>query len=125
MHPRQQLLLHLPISQRDIVEVPFNLPQGVMNHPAIVLSVTEAIEQEEAFIAVMLTTDDTEDQYSFEIRKGMLNKDMPKKCQARLHLISFFKASQIIPNSNLNYQIRHDRFKDLIKRINQVTFGIE
>lgn len=114
----------MSIKQRDIVEVPFNLPQGVLNHPAIVLSTNEAIDQEGAFIAVMLTTEAIDDQFSFQIRKGMLNKDMPKSCQARLHLISFFKVSDIMPNSNVNYQIRYDRFVDLIKRINEVTFGL-
>jgi hypothetical protein len=35
--------------------VPFNLPQRVLHHPAIVLSTNEAIREEEAFVAVMLT----------------------------------------------------------------------
>lgn len=32
----------MKIKQKQIVEVPFNLPQGVLNHPAIVLSSNEA-----------------------------------------------------------------------------------
>jgi hypothetical protein len=44
-------------SQRDIVELPFNLLQGVENHPAIVLSCNDAIELESAFVAVMVTSE--------------------------------------------------------------------
>jgi len=43
----------MSISQRDIVVVEFNLPQGNLSHPAIVLSTNEAIEQEESFVAVV------------------------------------------------------------------------
>ncbi len=59
--------------QRDIVEVPFYLPEGgIKHHPAIVLSCNEAIESEEAFIAVMLTSNKDEDLFTFKIDKSMI-----------------------------------------------------
>jgi hypothetical protein len=113
------------ISQRDIIEVPFNLPQGTVPHPAIVLSTDEAIQEEESFVAVMLTSEDYNDLYSFPITNSMLTKPMTSaKSQARLHLISFFRNSDVIPTSHVNHKIRPEYFKILIGRINEVTFGV-
>lgn len=113
------------ISQRDIVEVPFNLPQGVRHHPVIVLSSDDAIQQEEAFVGLMMTTDQVNDLYTFEITSDMLTKPLKEKyCQARLHLISFFRTKEIISTSNINSKIKAEHFKQLIKQINEITFGI-
>lgn len=113
------------VSKRDIVEVPFNLRQGVEIHPAIVLSVEEAIEMEESFIALMLTTSETDDEFSFPIKAKMLSKDLNVPfCQARLHLISFFQNTEIIRNSNYNNRIRTEFFKELIEKVNAKTFGV-
>jgi hypothetical protein len=114
----------LTINQRDIVEVPFNLPGGSLNHPAIVLSNSDAIRDEEAFVAIMLTSKKHDDLYSFEIRPGMLVKDFGKYSEARLHLIGFFSFDDVVRNNNLPNQIKVERFRDLIVRINQVTFQI-
>lgn len=93
------------ISQRDIVEVPFNLSQGIKPHPVIVLSNDEAIQEEGSFIGLMMTTDKTEDLYTFEITSEMLTKKLNVPySQARLHLISFFKVKEVVATSNFQQQ---------------------
>lgn len=114
------------ISQRDIVEVPFNLPQGVKPHPVIVLSNSEAIQDEDSFIGLMMTTDTKEDLYTFEITSEMLTKKLNVPySQARLHLISFFKVREVIATSNFNNKLKPEYFKELIKQVNRITFGLE
>lgn len=94
------------ISQRDIVEVPFNLPQGAKPHPVIVLS--------------------NRDLYTFEITSEMLTKKLSVPySQARLHLISFFKVKEVIVTSNFNNKLKQEYFKELIKQVNRITFGLE
>ncbi len=113
------------VSQRDIVEVPFNLRQGVRIHPAIVLSKNEAIDEEGSFVALMLTTDKTKDEFSFILREVMLQKRLQVPfCQARLHLISLFHDNEIIRNTNYNNRIKQSYFNELIEKINIETFGL-
>lgn len=114
------------ISQRDIVEVPFNLPQGVRAHPVIVLSNDEAIAEEEAFIGLMMTTDKAKDLYTFEITSDMLSKKLHVPySEARLHLISFFRTKEVVTTSNFNNKIKPEFFKELIKQVNRITFGLD
>jgi hypothetical protein len=113
------------VYQRHIVEVPFNLTQRVENHPAIVLSTTEAIEHEEAFIAVMMTSTKMDDEYTWLFDKSMLESGRLDKSyvEVRLHLISYFKISDIIHNSYTGTRMRLLDFNSLVARINRVAFG--
>lgn len=114
------------ISQRDIVEVPFNLPQGVRPHPVIVLSSNEAIQEEGAFVGLMMTTDESRDLYTFRITSDMLSKELDVPfSQARLHLISFFNVKEVVPTSKFNNRIKPEYFEQLIRQVNQITFGLE
>ncbi|MFZ4798287.1 MAG: type II toxin-antitoxin system PemK/MazF family toxin [Bacteroidia bacterium] len=118
----------MSISQRDIVEVEFNLPQGNIFHPAIVLSKNEAIDQEESFVAVMMTTTDHDDEFSYTITSDMLTKPLAgniKHSEVRLHLIGFFKIENVRMNSHYNTQIKIDEFKTLIKYITELAFGVK
>lgn len=113
------------ISQRDIVEVPFNLPQGVKPHPVIVLSNDEAIQEEGSFIGLMMTTEKA-DLYTFEITSDMLLKKLHVPySEARLHLISFFRTKEVVTTSNFNNKIKPEFFKELIKQVNRITFGLD
>ncbi len=114
------------ISQRDIVEVPFNLSQGVRPHPVIVLSNDEAIREEGSFIGLMMTTNRANDLYTFEITPEMLTKKLSVPyTAARLHLISFFRASDVVPTSHFNTRLKPEYFTQLLKQVYRVTFGIE
>jgi hypothetical protein len=112
------------ISQRDIVEVAFELPQGRLRHPVIVLSNDDAINLEQFFIGIMMTTEDIDDEYSFPIEDYMLNKPLTAKSQVRLHLIGWFSVDQVIKTSYYNHIIKIDFFRELIRQVNQNTFGI-
>ena len=57
-----------PVFQREIVEVPFLLPDGaVKNHPALVVSVPELQEEEDGlFYAVLISTKNHHPKYTIE-----------------------------------------------------------
>lgn len=114
----------MKIRQRDIVEVPFNMPEGgVLNHPVIVLSQDDVIVDESAFIGVMLSSQNYNDLYSFEITQDMLSKKPNKDhCEARLHLVSLFSYNDVI-NNTFHNQIKSVYFRGLIEQIFEVAFG--
>jgi len=115
----------MTVEQRQIIEVPFNLPEGVEHHPAIVLSSNDAIETENAFVCVMLTSHLHNDEFSFSIENNMLNKPMDKPSEARVHLISFFKVNEITTNTHVNHFIKAPFFKELVLCIIENTFSVQ
>ncbi len=112
----------MKVAQGEIVEVSFNLPQGYLPHPAVVLSNNEIIENEESFVAVMLSSKDYDDEYSFFITDEMLTQKPKIKYQARCHLISFFKEKEVLSKHG---KLKKEHLKKLIDFIHQTTFQVE
>ncbi len=111
------------VHQRDIVEIAFG--NGIDNHPAIVLSNALVQEVEGAFVCVMMTSKDYDDEFSFKIDDTMVVKPLSRKhCEARCHLIQYVEMESIIINSH-NNQLKIDPFKKLIKKINDTTFSMK
>lgn len=115
------------IKQRQIVEVEFRLPPDgkFKRHPCIVLSNEEINDEEEAFVAVMLTSEPNYrgDEYSFEISNEMLNKPHNLAfCAARIHLVGNFLYKDIIKNAHSGSEIRIQPFNRLLTTINRTTF---
>lgn len=116
----------MKVYQRSVVELPFNLPEGVKNHPAIVISTNDVITYDSLFIAVMITHDKTEDDYTFHLSQNMfIGNSPPTSYQARVHLVGLFTFKEILPNSHHNIMMKESDFKRLLNRIVQVTFGQE
>jgi mRNA-degrading endonuclease toxin of MazEF toxin-antitoxin module len=110
------------VTQGEIIEVSFNLPQGYLPHPAVVLSNTEIIEYEESFVAVMLSSKDYDDEYSFFITEDMLSQKPKIKYQARCHLISLFKEKDVLSKHG---KLKKEHLKKLIQFIHQTTFKVD
>jgi hypothetical protein len=113
--------------QRQIVEVKFRLPPDgdLLRHPCIILSNSEINQEEEGFVAVMLTSQKhyRGDRYSFEIDNSMLTKPHNLDfCCARVHLIGNFINSDVILNSKYANEIRKEPFRRLLSQINTETF---
>ena len=84
------------VEQGEIVEVSFNLPQGFLPHPVIVLSNNDINTYEQSFIGVMLSSKDYDDEYSYFITNEMVTKKPRNKYQVRCHLISFFQTKEVL-----------------------------
>jgi hypothetical protein len=104
----------MKIEQGEIVEVNFNLPQGYLPHPVIVLSNNDINEFEQSFIGVMLSLKDYDDEYSYFITDEMLTKKPRDKYQARGHLISFFQTTEVLSKHG---KMKKEYLKKLIKHI--------
>lgn len=116
--------------QREVVEVQFRLPSDgrFEHHPVIVLSNDEINEEEEGFVAVMMTSQEKHkgDEYSFEVDSSMFTKPLNKPFSAvRLHLIGNFLQKDIIRNSNTGNQMKIEPFKRLLMNLNSTTFNFK
>lgn len=120
----------MTIRQRQIVEVEFRLPPDgkFLRHPCIVISNEEINDEESAFVAVMMTTDERykDDEYSFAVANDMLTKPHGKPfCAARMHLIGHFLYKDVIVNSQWGSEFRIEPFKRLLTTVNRVTFHLQ
>ncbi len=113
----------MTISQRDIVEVEFKLSQGILKHPVIVLTNNTAISIENYFTGIMLTSEEIDDEFTFEIHDHV-KQTSSKKSQARLHLIGWFSIDDTIKNSHYNCQLKGEYFNQLVNQICNNTFNI-
>lgn len=118
----------MAIEQRQIVEVQFRLPPDgdLLNHPCVVLSNTEINEEEQGFVAVMITSENRykDDLYSFELDSSMLTKPMTTPFSAvRMHLIGNFLYEDVITNRNTGNSMKIDAFNRLLVQINKITFS--
>ncbi len=116
----------MKISVRQVVEIPFNLPNGVENHPAIIISTNNALEEEshEFFVAVMTTHNTIDDDFTFELNASMfVGNKVPSSNQVRLHLVSSFTTEDIITNNYPNVFMKEEYFKRMMKQIIEKTFG--
>lgn len=69
----------MKINQRDIVELHFELPNGKFKtHPALVISNQNVLDAEDIFYAVMISSKNFNDEFSFEVTNAMLSKPLLK-----------------------------------------------
>ncbi len=114
----------MKVNQRDIVELPFPLPNGkyIGPHPAIVLSVRNVTDNEDIFYAVMLSTKNTNEDFIFELLPEMLTYPTEKEGFVKCQLIEKFTEREVIKKQG---SIKPEYFKLLLTHINEVTFGNE
>ena len=86
----------MKVNQGDIVELPFVFEHGTEPHPAIVISNNDINENENTFIAVMMSTVKTDDEYSFWTKDEMFTIKPRNKGQVRLHLVSMFSDRDVM-----------------------------
>jgi hypothetical protein len=110
------------VSQGEIVEVSFRLPDGTFKpHPVIVLSNVNIHIYENCFIGVMLSTSTIDDEFSFWLTNEMLSKKPKNQGQARCHLISLFLFSEI---QGTHGRVKNQYFPDIISKINKSVFHV-
>ena len=77
----------MKVYQGDIVELNFELPNGKLKiHPALVVSNQNVLEAEEIFYAVMISTKEYNDEFTFELSNEMLTKPLSKKSFVKCQL---------------------------------------
>ncbi len=87
----------MKINQRDIVEVNFQLPDGKLKlHPALVLSNQNVLDAEDIFYAVMISSKDYNDEFTFELENLMLTKPLTKISYVKCQLLQSYTIDEII-----------------------------
>lgn len=115
----------MPFQRGDIVWLPFTIPHSnrIAEHPALIISNHYVYENDECYIAVMLTSSSHVDRFTFEISAGMLTKPSNKTySQARCHLITYLLESHI-PGKSPHNRMKKDYVDRLVQRI--VTASLE
>ena len=92
------------VSQREIVEVPYQLPDGsIKPHMALVLS-TDKLQQAEdgMFYAVLISSKNLNPEFTIEIQNDWLSKPLSKQSYFVTHIVTFYRTDEVIQSFN-NY----------------------
>jgi len=87
----------MKVNQRDIVVVNFELPNGSFKtHPALIVSNQNVLDTEDIFYAVMISTKDYNDEFTFELKNTMLTKPLSKISFVKCQLIQSYSITEVI-----------------------------
>lgn len=111
------------VFQREIVEVPYRLPDGqVLVHPALVLSVDELQDYEDGmFYSVLISTKNHFPHLTLKIQNEWLNKPLSKQSYFVTHIVSIFNVDDVMTRYN-NY-IKLPYFDKVLDKVISNIFG--
>ena len=113
------------VHQREIVEVPFEMPDGrILTHMALVLSADDIQNYEGGlFYAVLISSKNHFPELTIPIQNVWLNKPLSKQSFFVTHIVKDFNVSEVI--NRYNNFIKADVFPSLVKRIVENIANIE
>ena len=113
------------IHQREIVELPFSLPNGqILTHMGLVLSREELQDYEDGmFYAVLISSKNHYPELTLEINPEWLSKPLSKNSYFITHIVSQFNAEDVIHRYN-NF-LKSQYFDDVIDKIVESIVGNE
>ena len=105
------------VEQREIVEVPFTMPDGtILPHPALVISRDELqIDEDGMFYAVLISTKNYHPEYTICIENEWLNKPMGRQSYFITHLVNMFNLEDVIRRNNTF--IKNQYFEIVIEKV--------
>ena len=113
------------VCQREIVEVPYQLPDGTVKpHMALVLSTEKLQDAEDGmFYAVLISSKNYNPEFTMEIRNEWLLKSLPKQSYFVTHIVSYYRTDEVIQSFN-NF-VRRDYFDAIMNKVILSMFDIE
>lgn len=86
------------VSQREIVEVPYQLPDGsIKPHMALVLSTEKLLNAEDGmFYAVLISSKNITPEFTLEIKNEWLNKPLSKQSFFVTHIVTYYRTDEVI-----------------------------
>lgn len=105
------------VYQREIVEVPFTLPDGqILPHPALVISCDELQNIEPGlFYAVLISTKNHYPELTIPIQNEWLSTPLSQQSYFVTHIVSQFKVEDVYVHRNCF--LRQPYFDKVINRI--------
>ena len=97
------------MNQGEIVEVPFELPDGsILPHPALVLSNEYLQDYEDGlFYAVLISTKNHYPEFTIPIEDSWLNKPLSKSSFFVTHIIDQFNVDEVMRRNNTYLKARY------------------
>ncbi len=113
------------VYQREIVEVPFLLPDGSNKiHPALVVSLPDLQQEEEGlFYAVLISSKYHHPRYAIEIKPEDIISDnkLQKKSYFVTHIVSYFLCRDV--TKRLGSFVSKSRFNEVVEAVIDNIFG--
>ena len=110
----------MKINQRDIVELNFELPNGqIKTHPALVISNENVLDAENIFYAVMISTKEYNDEFTFKKSNSMLSKPLNKTSYIKCQLLQSYSVDEVISKIS---SIKIEPFKQIKQLIFDTVF---
>lgn len=105
------------VHQREIVEVPFDMPDGrVLTHMALVLSADDIQDYEDGlFYAVLISSKNHYPELTIPVQNEWLNKPLSKESFFVTHIVKDFNVTDVM--NTYNNFIKADVFPSLVKQI--------
>ena len=108
------------VRQRDIVEVNFLFPDGMMKpHMAVVISNDELHENESFFYLAMVSSKNYNPQYTFELKNNMLSKPLKMKSFVICQLISGYTERDVVKKCS---RVNESFFLEIVEKIKKTIF---
>ena len=108
------------VHQREIIEVPFTLPDGqILPHPALVISCDELQDIEPGmFYAVLISTKNHYPELTIRIQDEWLSSPLSQKSYFVTHIVNQFNCDDVIARHNSF--LRQPYFDHIVDRITAV-----
>ena len=105
------------VHQREIVEVPFTLPDGqILPHPALVVSCDELQNVEPGmFYAVLISTKNHHPELTIPIQGEWLSSPLPQRSYFETHIVCPFNTADVFTHRNCF--LRQPYFDEVVDRI--------
>ena len=105
------------VHQREIVEVPFTLPDGqILPHPALVLSCDDLqMVDPGMFYAVLISSKNHYPQLTIPIQREWLSSPLSKPSYFVTHIVSMFNVDDVFTHHNCF--LRQPFFDEVVDRI--------
>lgn len=105
------------VCQREIVEVPFALPDGkTLPHPALVISCDDLQNVELGlFYAVLVSSKNINPDLTIPIRSEWLSSPLPKASYFVTHIVNPFNVDEVI--SRHNCFLRQPYFDQVVDKV--------
>lgn len=105
------------VHQREIVEVPFSLPDGqILPHPALVISCDDLQDVEPGmFYAVLISTKNHFPELTIPIQSDWLSSPLSKQSYFVTHIVNQFNVDDVIAHRKCF--LRQPYFDHVINRI--------
>ena len=110
----------MKVSQRDIVEVNFELPGGKFKtHPALVISNQNVHDEEDIFYALMISTKQYNDEFTYELTNSMLTKPLSKTSFVKCQLLQSYTAEEVLSKIST---VKTQYFEEIKRTIFETVF---